>query len=475
MNWGIGVLHFSGMFVQGFPMVTLALTVFEDRYLRFDRYRAQTMLATFLMAVSICYGLWIASVYDPAQAENKVLILGSYGFFAVSVVGLLALAHWLVDVQWQYKTFYFLTCLHYSMFIHTVVYMDLMTSPYEAVGSSVFRFKDLWQMPAIMGVTWPIIYALVLRVARGLILRIDPKLGARATGYIGVMIVLYLASLAALSDFSFSMGIDSGSKYATLLAITFTSNLIYWGLFGELRLSATKNTLEGQLRTFDEQYRAINKSIEESRKFHSDIRHHLAVISVLNREGKYEEMGEYLKKYSTAYAATDRMALSGYPAVDNILQYYAGRAMEDGIRVESDVKSIHGDPDFDVMDMTVLLGNLFENAIEASNIGGASGEQEKYIKMILRQMGGSLLIQEENNCTVEEKNTDGFTDRTAFVSQKKAIIHGQGMKSIAMVAERYGGSAEFKRQDGVFQARIVLNMPTAKRKSRGGGGSEVED
>ena len=34
---------------------------------------------------------------------------------------------------------------------------------------------------------------------------------------------------------------------------------------------------------------------------------------------------------------------------------------------------------------------------------------------------------------------------------------GVGLKSVALIAEKYGGSAQFIRKDGEFTARVLLN------------------
>lgn len=54
----------------------------------------------------------------------------------------------------------------------------------------------------------------------------------------------------------------------------------------------------------------------------------------------------------------------------------------------------------------------------------------------------------------------------AFAARGEKGLSSTGLHSIAAVAEKYGGSAQFQRQDGVFTTRVILN-PEQERQAEG--------
>ena len=185
------------------------------------------------------------------------------------------------------------------------------------------------------------------------------------------------------------------------------------------------------------------------------MRHHLNVISTLNREGKSRELAEYLERYTESYQELERRPLSGYLALDTVLRYYMDRAESQGMKVETDICTLSVKIGFDVIDITVLIGNLLENAINACVLGPEEG---RFIRVTVRSVNMSLLLLVENSCPEGGVERAEYGDETPFVFQSSGF-HGHGLRSIRMVAEKYGGSAEYKKAGSVFSARVVLNLP----------------
>lgn len=125
--------------------------------------------------------------------------------------------------------------------------------------------------------------------------------------------------------------------------------------------------------------------------------------------------------------------------------------------MQTDLHSLPGNLRFDVIDLTVLLGNLMENAIDACR--KLPADKDRFLRIWVRQENVSLLLQIENACPDDGCGCTEFTDGKAFVSTKHSVLRGQGLKSIRIVADKYGGSAELKKDAGIFTARIVLNIP----------------
>ena len=61
-----------------------------------------------------------------------------------------------------------------------------------------------------------------------------------------------------------------------------------------------------------------------------------------------------------------------------------------------------------------------------------------------------------------------FDDGLPLTTKSDKRYHGFGMKSIKMLAEKYGGYVSVKAEDGVFNLNILLPI-SSKRETKNGG------
>lgn len=214
--------------------------------------------------------------------------------------------------------------------------------------------------------------------------------------------------------------------------------------------------LENQLRNLQKEYCQISSHIEEAKRTRHDLRHCLNTISVLNLSDKKTELNEYLKSCDLVCREIENISLCEYPLFDSIFKYYVGNAEKENISVNTEFHSITRNPDFDIVDMTCLLGNLMENATEACCL--LPPYLPRFINIWVKLTENVLLIKVENSCPAGTKDHPSFSDGSVFRSTKKSALHGQGLKSIRHTVKKYNGSAEFKKTKGVFTARVVLNV-----------------
>lgn len=102
----------------------------------------------------------------------------------------------------------------------------------------------------------------------------------------------------------------------------------------------------------------------------------------------------------------------------------------------------------------MLLGNLLENAIHAAERLPTSA---RWLRVNAGVMNDALYLLVENACVDDGARQSTYVDAESYRASGRHG-HGQGLTSIRLIAEKYGGSAEFKKDDGVFSARVVLNL-----------------
>lgn len=200
------------------------------------------------------------------------------------------------------------------------------------------------------------------------------------------------------------------------------------------------------------QYSKISHEMENARQLRHDLRHHLNTLGALNAQGRQEEIAAYLKEYGAGVDWLSRLKFSGDPVVDGVLEYYMSRLEELSVSVNYEV-SLDASGSVNDIDMTVLLGNLLENALEALQ---KLPEKKREMSIELRTVRTMILLRIRNSCeesggSVEPENWK------AFVDQNGGEDSGVGLSSVASIAEKYHGSALFQRGGGVFTARVILN------------------
>lgn len=134
---------------------------------------------------------------------------------------------------------------------------------------------------------------------------------------------------------------------------------------------------------------------QEALRLRRGLHHHLSVLGALNAEGRQDEITEYLKRYDAAYDHLSERKFSGDPVVDGVLEYYLAIAGADGIGVKCRASVSEGGSGVDAADMTVLLSNCLENAMQAMRPLPA-GERRLLTEMV--PMRSMILVRVQNTC-----------------------------------------------------------------------------
>ena len=178
-----------------------------------------------------------------------------------------------------------------------------------------------------------------------------------------------------------------------------------------------------------------------------DMHHHNIVIMGMLQSGKLDELKAYMKNFDAALEMSKTDVFCSNPIVNSILNLYVSKAETEHINmiVNAIVPENIG---IDNIDLTCVLGNALENALEGCL--RMSKYEEKYISFTSKFVDNRLRVQVENTC-----RNDIVFENDMPITQKQG--GGTGTKSILYTAERYDGTAGFSIKDGKFITQIVLN------------------
>lgn len=214
---------------------------------------------------------------------------------------------------------------------------------------------------------------------------------------------------------------------------------------------------KNRLRDMEQYIGDLERMYGDVKSMRHDLKNYVADMQLLAEQENWERaaFGEYLQALSKRVDTFKFSYATGNPITDVVVNRQLGAAEAAGIRVEC-VFFFPKSGKMEAFDLSVLLNNALENAVEACS-REAEGPLE--ISLTSRQQGSLFLISVKNTCTEEPVWKDGIPVST----KKDNGIHGQGIGNIEKIAEKYEGTVKIGTEDGVFVLEVLLKLSSAKR------------
>ena len=215
----------------------------------------------------------------------------------------------------------------------------------------------------------------------------------------------------------------------------------------ELEVTAMNRNLDMQ-RTL---YNNLTQSTEEVRALRHDLRHQLSAIRGYLSDGNVSGALGYVDAISGNIPEIANKLLCDNFAVNAVAVHYVDKAAKNSIQIEMKLvvpKDLGRIPDYD---MSIIVGNLLENAIEACLYVPVD---KRFIRVNSKMVKNRLTL-------VIDNSFDGtYTEQGGvFYSRKRSgKSKGVGISSVHVVVERYGGSLKYEVANGVFMASLYVKM-----------------
>ena len=196
-----------------------------------------------------------------------------------------------------------------------------------------------------------------------------------------------------------------------------------------------------------EHYNQTLDYIEQVRIIRHDFRHHIHALLYMDKE----QQVKYLKNLQKELETSEQKIFCENQAVNGLIQEYAVRAEKAGISFTARLDLSAHIP-IDDLTLCIVIGNLLENAMEASK----KMEKDPFIRIQARMDGDHLLMLVENayNGSIQEKNGN-------ILSSKKD--GGLGMLSIQRILNRPGDEFDVYFNDDTFTAMVQIGTDIPQR------------
>jgi hypothetical protein len=330
--------------------------------------------------------------------------------------------------------------------------------------SSVFEefiLSDMhWALSMFISV---IIAAIVYTVFYFLILRKEDKKTSLvvenkwqviiAVCVVGVNIIYNSFGISYLTSIQITMeeaGLDISVTKLLLMFVYLMSMLtavlalaLDLGMSKNKRLSGEMEELNRMINEGKRQYEYEKNNIEMINVKCHDLKHQLAAM-----KGKiYEEQIDELTGLIDIY---DSSIKTGNEALDVVLTQKNFYCSRHGIRLTC----LLNGKNYDFIprhELYALFTNIIDNAIEAvENLP----EEKRKISITECNVKGFLTVREENCFAGDLEINDGLP-----VSKKNSTEHGFGVKSMKLIAEKYGGGVSVNTEGDIFVLDIYFCNP----------------
>ena len=202
-----------------------------------------------------------------------------------------------------------------------------------------------------------------------------------------------------------------------------------------------------QRELIETHYREVDNMYKQIRGWRHDYRNHIQMMKVLAANGDMDALKVYLDELDTDLNTVDTVVKTGNPMADAILNSKISLARSRNIPTQVDAH-IPVKLKMSELDLCCIIGNLFDNAMEASM---ALPEEKRMIRVYMDMKGTQLYISFTNFTAAKKLSKVGKGFKTS-----KGEGHGFGLVRIDDIVSRYDGYLSRNSEDGAFTTEILI-------------------
>ena len=202
-----------------------------------------------------------------------------------------------------------------------------------------------------------------------------------------------------------------------------------------------------QRELIETHYREVENMYRQIRGWRHDYRNHIQTMKVLAANGDMDALKAYLDELDTDLNIVDTVVKTGNPMADAILNSKISLARSRNIPTQVDAH-IPVKLKMSELDLCCIIGNLFDNAMEASM---ALPEEKRLIRVYMDMKGTQLYISFTNFTAAKKLSKVGRGFKTS-----KGEGHGFGLVRMDDIVSRYDGYLSRNSEDGAFTTEILI-------------------
>ena len=189
---------------------------------------------------------------------------------------------------------------------------------------------------------------------------------------------------------------------------------------------------------YQNQIKIMNESQQKIRFLRHDFHRHINKLKLLSEENDTQSIKQYLNEMEDSVVTKKEYSKTGNEDVDSLLNYELSLAAEFGAEIINNV-NLPEKLNISSFDMTIILGNLMDNAIEALR-----HSKRKLLKVNIQFNKGIIRIDIENSYDPKyRKKHDGRE-------------HGIGLLSVENTLQKYHGKLDSYPEESKYHTTAIF-------------------
>lgn len=327
---------------------------------------------------------------------------------------------------------------------------------------SLILSQDI-QMIFFSNLTYRFIFSLIVKVADALVFyvfykmlnRIDKNIKSKFWVLFAIVMFVFLSITTVFLQIYPDTEQNSASTvmYTVLTSLFFAMSVILIYFYTEISKSYQRDSklflLENNFNTLQEQIAVQQQNSEKTNKIRHDMKNHLTNIRSLIDSGEIAAAVTLLDNTAeNVNNAKAEMIDTGNSFVDAILLSKTAVCREKNIDFSCSVQPLENIK-IDAVDLSSLLSNLLDNAMEA-----AAQTTEPFVRLTIIKYNAYYTICVENSYKGKEFLKENMGSLISTKSDK--ALHGYGTQIISDIAQKYDGNYTWEAQENRFISTVIM-------------------
>lgn len=190
----------------------------------------------------------------------------------------------------------------------------------------------------------------------------------------------------------------------------------------------------------------IKKMYDDTSRMRHDIKNCLLVVNGYVKSQNYKALSEYLESYTQQQVTTGTIVYCNNQVINYIINSKFNICIQKNIQTKCIVSGMLDK--IPEVDMSILLGNLLDNAIEATVM---TEYPSISIEIYCNEIEISIIVDNTIKESVLKNN------KSLSTIKKDKMNHGFGVVSIKNIAKKHQGIVEYSEIKNIFRCKVTMS------------------
>ncbi|GAB1530345.1 MULTISPECIES: GHKL domain-containing protein [Brevibacillus] len=263
--------------------------------------------------------------------------------------------------------------------------------------------------------------------------------------YYALFLVIPVVSIYQLSILTYK-DVYSFISVIGFLLLNVILFYIFDNIVDKFQFMHENSQLQHQMDYQDANYEKTVHSFKSIKRIIHDTNQQLLYIEECIKRNELEAAMEHIKTTLNKVEGAYHRVNTGNLVIDALVTNTLNIGQANGIRIETKINLYSQEVNIDRYDLCVALGNMLDNAMEASK--RVKIAEDRYILIKIYSTESTLLIHILNH----------MENEVSYLHSQKsnAEFHGIGLTNIARICDKYGGHMTIETKHKEFNNMVVL-------------------